>query len=191
MHLRIKDRNNRLLDHLFFYVSKKLVIAFSHFYLKPFKIFCYDFSSRFDHLSLKGFNNKNIFLNLQHPFIFVMFFVFHDDKFHFKFNFTNTRSTFFSYYLLLLSPKLISLFKNSFLNSLSVWVNRGKRYISFKGFVLNVLRILLQHNYIFVHFHFQFGVCKGTRSVVFFNFTNYRLSLFYRNKSTHNKEKLK
>ena len=142
MHLRIKDRNNRLLDHLFFFVSKKLVIAFSHFYLKPFKIFCSDFSSRFDHLSLKGFNNKNIFLNLQHPFIFVMFFVFHDDKFHFKFNFTNTRSTFFSYYLLLLSPKLISLFKNSFLNSLSVWVNRGKRYTSFKGFVLNVFRIL-------------------------------------------------
>ena len=39
IHLSIKDQNNRLADHLFFYVSKKLAMAFSHFHLKPSRYF--------------------------------------------------------------------------------------------------------------------------------------------------------
>ena len=75
-------------------------------------------------------------------------------------NFTNTRNIFFRY-LLTFFQNLYRCLKIRFLSSLTVWVNRGKRYLFFKGFAVTVLKICCSTIIYLPIFIFSLAFAKG------------------------------
>lgn len=121
---------------------------------------------------MKHFDKRktDLSLNLSYPFIFIMFFVFLNNKVQkCKLN-SLVRETHFSgvtYFF----PNLYLLFKSSFLNNLTAWVKGGKRYILSKGFFsFHFVPSMLQRNSIFAYFSFQFSIWEGMRLVFFYIF---------------------
>ena len=138
IHLRLKEQNNRLPDHVFVYIGKNWQLHFLIFISSLSRYFVDDFISDSTILVWKISAAKKSFSeSIASPHFSNVFRFSWWQNSKMSINFTNTRNIFFRY-LLTFFQNLYRCLKIRFLSSLTVWVNRGKRYLFFKGFVVTV-----------------------------------------------------